>query len=110
MSELVTEIRSNSIDHAILQSRSKLKVMAEICGIKGQQIIISIYGKSENQVRESYKNQKYDISFELNRSLYQLQHYALDFVEQHGLYIRYIENSAYRCRSPAVVQLNHDLK
>lgn len=108
MSELVTEIYNHSIAHVILraprdseQSHEQITAIADICGIKKQQVIISIHRESGDLVQELYnKNQVFEMAFELNRLNYQLQHYVWDFVSQHDLHIRLIENSAYRCESP----------
>lgn len=114
---MVTEIGNNSIDYVILQPRSKIdssnqmvNLLGQICGIKSHQIIIEIYPKSIDQVRNSYKTEVYDIFFELNRLRYQLQHCAWDFICEQDLFVRLIDNTAYRCKVPVTYHREHVLK
>lgn len=113
----MTEIGNNSIGYVILQPRSKIEssnqmvnLLAQICGIRSQEIIIEIYPKSFDQVRDSYKTEVYDIFFELNRLRYQLQHRVWDFICEQDLFIRLIDNTAYRCKEPVATQREHVFK
>lgn len=59
-----------------------------------EKIIIEIVDNFDFVLRK-YRNDLYDILFELNRMPYQLQHNALDFVKKHKLFDILIKNDLY---------------
>lgn len=75
-----------------------------------EKIVIEILDHFEF-VLENYRNDLYDILFELNRMPYQLQHYALDFVKKQNLFDILIENDQYY-QTPTfdAPRRNHNLK
>lgn len=46
-------------------------------------------------LKKNYKNQYFDITFNMNRTSYQLQHRAIDYLEKHDLHPVLINNIKY---------------
>lgn len=76
--------------------------MGKICDLQDKKVLIDVMQtKSFNLIRGSCENKLYDISFKLNRLNYQLQHYALEFILDHELFVRLIDSSDYRSSKPS---------
>lgn len=95
----------------IQNRRVKDPIRGQVRRLKGNddKIVIEIL-EHFDFVLHNYRNDVYDIIFELNRLTYQLQHYALDFVEKENLFDILIENQLYY-QTPIVdaPRRNHDL-
>lgn len=107
MGEIINEIENNSIQFAILrpssspETLSSQKVEGKICDFKDKKVLIDVTkAKSFNSIRESCESELFDISFKLNRLSYKLQHYALEFMLDHELFVRLVDNSDYRSTKP----------
>lgn len=104
---MAAAIEENVLDFLVLhpksqnQSREK-DIFGQICGLRDRKIYIEIFRESFRSIRKSYKNESYDISFLLNRMPYQVQHNALDFIENDQLFTKLINNSYYGCKSESL--------
>lgn len=58
-------------------------------------IYIHLYLPYKSRPAASYALQEYDLSFILNKTVHQLQHNALDFIQKHRLYDILINNPLY---------------
>lgn len=109
----MAEIEQNGIDQVILRPINKKlgkPVKGKICGIRGQQIIIEIYATLIDRLRKLYENELYTISYKVNRQPYQMQHHAWEYVDVQDIFVRLIDNTAYRCKSPKIYLREHNLK
>lgn len=109
--ELAAAIEENVLDFFVLKPKSNKNVEAKhIFGqcyrVREKKIYIEIFQQSIKMIRKAHKNELYDISFVLNRMPFQLQHYALDFVENEQLFNKLINNSYYKCKSMQLTQAN----
>ncbi|XP_031638656.1 putative helicase mov-10-B.1 isoform X2 [Contarinia nasturtii] len=117
-SELSNAIEENLIERFILTPKyTDLKLKGEIWGqvlrVKEQKIYIEIFRESINKVHQLgfNKGTYYDIFFKLNRVPYQLQHFALEFIESQELFTRLINNSYYNCKNAmSIVPKAHGTK
>lgn len=105
---MVAEIENNSIEYVILRPNSlpdtsnhKNEHLGKICDLRDKKVLFDVtQTKSFNLIRGSCENKLYNISFKLNRLNYQMQHYALEFVLDHELFVRLVDNSDYRSSKP----------
>lgn len=109
--ELAAAIEENVLDFFILKPKSNKSAQAkhiygQVYRVREKKIYIEIFQQSIKQLRKAYKNEFYDICFILNRMPYQLQHYALNFVEKEDLFTKLINNSYYKCKSVKLTQAN----
>lgn len=102
MGELIAEIENNFVEYVILRltSRQDTEYLGTICGLQDKTIVFEVTESKALKDLASGKNKLYNISFKLNRLHYQLQHYALEFILDHELFVRLIDNSDYRCAKP----------
>lgn len=98
MGEMVAEIENNFIQFVVLRpTNSSQKAEGKICDLQDKKVLFDVTKtKSFNLVRDACDNELFDISFKLNRMSYKLQHYALEFVLDHEMFVRLIDNSDYR--------------
>lgn len=102
MGEMVAEIEDNYIQFVILRpasssATSSQKAEGKICDLQDKKVLFEVTkAKSFNSIREACENELFDISFKLNRLSYKLQHYALEFVLDHEMFVRLVDNSDYR--------------
>lgn len=75
------------------------EIKGQILRISDKKVYIEIFKESNKHVRRSWQSESYDIFFKLNRTPYQLQHFALEFVKNEQLFTRLINNSFYDCKS-----------
>lgn len=54
-------------------------------------------------------NETYSISFEIHRTIFQLQHNALRFINEHGLFSILINNPLYHTQDPIMLPTNHSV-
>lgn len=99
--ELEGAIEENVVDRFILKPKiGKVKAKNEIWGqvlrVRNQKIYIEIFPESFNKVRNQFEGQLFDIHFTVNRVPFQLQHFALEFVENENLFTRLIHNYQYK--------------
>lgn len=109
----MAEIEHNGIDQVILRPIDKKlgkKVKGKMCGIREQQIIIEINPSSFDRFKKLYKTEQYIISYKVNRLPYLMQHYAWEYVDRQDLFVRLIDNTAYRCKSPEIILREHNLQ
>lgn len=99
--ELAAAIEENVLDYLVLQP--KLQIDGNLQEIKGKvyrardrNIYIEIFKCSIKLMRKSYKRELYDIFFLLNRMPYQLQQNALDFIDSHKMFTKFINNDVYK--------------
>lgn len=105
LSELSTAIEENLIERFVLTPKyTSVKIKGEILGqvlqVREQKIYIEIFIESFKKAQSLLfdKSQYYDICFKLNRVPYQLQHFALEFIENQDLFSRLINNTYYMCK------------
>lgn len=111
MLELAAAIEENVLDFFVLKPKSSINVQAkyiygQVQRVRDKKIYLEIFQQSIKQVRNANKNEVYDICFILNRLPYQLQHYALDFIEKEELFTKLINNSYYKCKSAKLTPAN----
>lgn len=109
--ELAAAIEENVLDFFVLKPKSNKNshakhIYGQVYRVREKKIFIEIFQQSIKTFRKEYKNELYDICFILNRMPYQLQHYALDFVEKEQLFTKLINNSYYKCKSEKLTQAN----
>lgn len=109
LGEIATEIENNSIQFVILRptsllasSNQKPEYVVKFRDLQDGKILIDVtQKKSFDLIRGSCENTLYDISFKLNRQIYRLQHYALEFILDHELFVRLVDSSDYRSSKPS---------
>lgn len=109
--ELAAAIEENVLDFFVLKPKSNKNAEAkhiygQVYRVREKKIYIEIFQQSIKQIRKANKNEVYDICFILNRMPYQLQHYALNFIEKEDLFTKMINNSYYNCKSAKLTQAN----
>lgn len=109
--ELAAAIEENVLDFFILKPKSNRSEQAkhvhgQVQRVRDKKIYIEIFPHSVKYVSKAYKDELYDICFILNRMPYQMQHYALNFIEKEDLFTKLINNSYYHCKSAKLVQAN----
>lgn len=103
---MVAEIENNSIQYAILRptslpASSNPKIEGKICDLQDKKVLFDVMkAKSFNLIRDACETELFDISFKLNRLSYKLQHYALEFILDHEMFVRLVDNSDYRSSKP----------
>lgn len=92
MEEILNAFDKNTLDRFIL----KKMLSSNEAGIQGRIkrndecfIYVEI---NENDVQNLDFKAKYEIDFILNRLAYQVQHLALDYVQEHNLFEKFINN------------------
>lgn len=88
----------------------KSTIKGQIVRVKSHQIIIEIHYDRFEFVQKWHQFEFYNISFELNRTPYEAQHYALDHIEKHNLFKILIENDQYECEAHNLEPLRSDFK
>lgn len=87
------------IDHFTLNSslgsQPRIAASGEIKRCNKDFIFIEIVEDDFNDVRNNCERQYFDISFNINRVSYQLQHRALKYMNDHKLHSILINNSEY---------------
>lgn len=81
-------------------------IYGQVYRVRDKKIYIEIFQPSIRLVRKANKSESYDICFILNRVPYQVQHYALHFVEKEQLFNKLINNSYYMCKTGKLTQAN----
>lgn len=101
LTELAAAIDENVLDFLVLKSKSnsEKKIRGQVYRISGKKIIIEIFPESYKLIQKAWKNELYDIFFILNRVPYQVQHYALQFIEKEKLFPKLINNKLYNSKS-----------
>lgn len=100
MAEISAAIEENLLDALRLKpvtvDESWLEnFFGSIKGKDEEKIYIELYEQSYLSFKRAYKNQPFDIFFRFNRLSFRMQHYALDFIRDHRLFIQLIENPNY---------------
>lgn len=101
MSEISSAIEENLLDVLRLKPVTEdgsdwlENYFGSIKGKDEEKIYIEMYEQSYVSFREKYKNQHFDIFFRFNRLSFRMQHFALDFIRDHGMYNLLINNPAY---------------
>lgn len=103
LSELAGAIDENEVDHFILIPKSKKPpnekdILGQVIRTREKKIYVEIFKQSMKAVQKSWRDEFYDIFFIVNRTPYQLQHNALEYVNKEGLFTRLINNSYYNCK------------
>ncbi|XP_055301141.1 putative helicase mov-10-B.1 isoform X2 [Sitodiplosis mosellana] len=101
-------IEENVVDRFILKpkletnvkvkgrAKAKSEIWGQVLRVKNSKIYIEIFPETFNKVQHSYDGQLYDIIFTVNRMPFQLQHFALEFIEKEHLFTRLIHNFQYK--------------
>lgn len=97
-------IDENNLDRFILtpkQTRlnSKVEISGQICFIRDNQVVIEIFPDCCERLEHIYRFDTFDITFQLNSTPYQLQHTALDYIQNHNLFDVLINNPLYSMRN-----------
>lgn len=106
---MAAAVEENILDRFVLRpklNRTKEEIWGQVVRVKDQKVYIDIFAEKFQRLLNSHISERYDIIFRMNRVPYQLQHYALEFIEQHNLFTRLIDNSFYRCKTEQL-KLSH---
>lgn len=99
LSELAAAVEDNLTDRFILKPKymptKAFEIQGQIVRVRENKIYIEIMPKAFAFVKKHHKMEFYDIIFQLNRIPYQLQHYALSFIESQNLFDILINNDQY---------------
>lgn len=100
MAEISAAIEENLLDALRLKPVTEDEAWLEnffgsIKGKDDEKIFIELYEQSYLSFKRIYKNQPFDIFFRFNRLSFRMQHYALDFIRDHRLFTRLINNPAF---------------
>lgn len=104
MLPLAAAIEENEVDWLELVPKDGVKsrrrnnevIKGEIRRYRDKKIYIRIFDESFKTVHSLCKTgSSFNVNFKMNRTPYQLQHYALDFVESHNLFGKLINNPRY---------------
>lgn len=109
MGELIAEIENNFVEYVVVRSaKAKEGIEGLICEVQDKNIVFDL---TELNAKKFFKiwtaatdGKLYNVSFKLNRLHYQLQHYALEFILDHELFVRLIDNSDYRGAKPPQIR------
>lgn len=110
---MVADIENNFIKFIVLRPSNlpatpNQKCEGRICDLPDKKVIFEVTkARSIELLRDSCESESYDISFKLNRLSYRLQHYALEFILDHELFVRLIDNSDYRSIKPSETKRVH---
>lgn len=104
LSEMKAAIDENNLDRFILtpkQTRlnSKVEISGQICFIRDNRVVIEIFPDCCERLEHIYRFDTFDITFQLNSTPYQLQHTALDYIQNHNLFDVLINNPLYSMRN-----------
>lgn len=107
MGELIHEIENSFIEYVVVCTKSTKNTsnqenehLGKICALQDDNVVIDMTQSKSFKFNGSSQNKLHSISFKLNRLHYQLQHYAIEFILDHELFVRLIDNSDYRCVKP----------
>lgn len=80
------------------------KFNGKIISRESERINVEIYPGWECDTTDTHS-----IIFEINRTGFQLQHNALNFIKKHSLYNALINNPSYHCQDsiPPLININH---
>lgn len=97
MCELCAAIDENYVDWMILEPESRAlkkkdKIWAQVDKMQNERIHFKVFPRSFHRIQKLHKNELFNIHFQLNRTSFQMQHNALDYVKKHKLFDILINN------------------
>lgn len=75
-----------------------VEIRGQLCSIDNGNVFIEILPMHLKDLMKLYKIDRFSIEFQLNPTVYQLQHTALDYIDRHNLYDTLINNRLYNTR------------
>lgn len=106
MAEISAAIDENLLDQFVLTTHENIQFEGRKKSSNLEKIFVEINENCFEKFLKVSVEKSFDIHFVLNRTPFQLQHLALDFIEDHGLFDILINNIKYDCTGNEQTNVN----